>query len=133
MSGPDRGLHVHIRDGRGMVTPEPHKREVLVMLSPLLQPELVGTGVMAGYTEVGPGQQGSRHNHPNEAEVWLFYAGTGRAVVGDEEYRTEPGSVVYTPPGVYHQFFNEGAEPVKLFWYYTPPGAERAVIEGGFR
>ena len=103
------------------------------MLSPLLQPELEGSGVMAGYTEVGPGQQGSRHCHPGEAEVWMFYAGHGRAIVGDQEYQTEPGSVVYTAPGIYHQFFNDGDEPVKLFWYYSPPGAERAVLEGAFR
>ena len=126
-------MHVHIRDGKGMVTPAPSRREVLVLLSPLLQPELAGTGVMAGYTEVAPGEQGSYHNHPNEAEVWLFFAGRGRAVVGDAEYETEPGSVVYTAPGVYHQFFNTGDEPVRLFWYYSPPGAERVVLEGAFR
>ena len=126
-------MHVHVRDGQGLVTPEPHKREVRVLLSPLLQPELQGTGVMVGYTEVGPGQEGSYHKHQNEAEVWLFYAGRGRAVVGDNEYQIEPGSVVYTAAGVYHQFFNDGDEPVKLFWYYSPPGAEAAVLDGRFR
>jgi quercetin dioxygenase-like cupin family protein len=128
-----RGLLVRLEDGKGMVTPEPHRREVLVLLSPLLQPELVGTGVMAGYSEVAPGQQGSRHNHATEAEVWLFFAGYGRAIVGDEELEIGPGCVVYTPAGTYHQFLNTGDETVKLYWYYTPPGAERAVLEGSFR
>lgn len=124
---------VHIEDGKGMVTPEPYRREVRVLLSPLLQPQLAGTGVMVGYSEVAPGQQGSRHNHPDEAEVWMFFAGTGRAVVGDEEYAITPGCVVYTPAGTYHQFFNTGSDPVKLYWYYTPSGAERAVLVGEFR
>jgi mannose-6-phosphate isomerase-like protein (cupin superfamily) len=126
-------LHVRIADGQGVVTPEPFRREVRVLLSPLLQPQLVGTGVMVGYTEVQPGQQGSRHKHPSEAELWLFFAGTGRAVVGDQDFLIHPGSVVYTPPDTYHQFFNTGAEAVKLFWSYSPPGAERAILEGAFR
>jgi len=63
----------------------------------------------------------------------LDLAGTGRAVVGDEQYEIGPGCVVYTPAGTYHQFFNTGTEPVKLYWYYTPSGAERAVLEGAFR
>ena len=126
-------LHVRISEGKGIVTPEPFRREVLVLLSPLVQPQLQGAGVMVGYTEVQPGQQGSRHKHPAEAEVWMFYAGSGRAIVGDAEYLTGPGSVVYTPPDTFHQFFNVGDEPVKLFWSYSPPGAERAVLEGEFR
>lgn len=125
-------LHVRVGDGKGMLTPDPFRREVLVLLSPLVQPELVGTGVMVGYTEVGPGQQGSRHKHAAEAEVWMFFGGTGRVVIGDLEFETGPGSVVYTPPDTYHQFFNTGPEPVKLFWSYSPPGAERAVLEGAF-
>jgi mannose-6-phosphate isomerase-like protein (cupin superfamily) len=126
-------LHVCIADGKGIVTPEPYRRQVLVLLSPLLQEQLEGTGVMVGYTEVQPGQQGSRHKHPTEAELWMFFAGTGRAVVADQEYSVDAGSVVYTPPDTYHQFFNTGAEPVKLFWSYAPPGAERSVLEGEFR
>jgi mannose-6-phosphate isomerase-like protein (cupin superfamily) len=126
-------LHVRIADGKGIVTPEPFRRQVLVLLSPLLQAQLQGTGVMVGYTEVGRSQEGSRHKHPTEAELWMFFAGIGRAVVGDQEYSVSAGSVVYTPPDTYHQFFNTGSEPVKLFWSYAPPGAERSVLEGEFR
>ena len=44
-----------------------------------------------------------------------------------------PGQVVYTPPGVEHQFVNTGDEPVKLFWTFSPPGPERRVIDETFR
>ena len=54
------------------------------------------------------------------------------AVVGEEEIVTGPGRVVYTPPGVSHQFFNTGDTPVRLFWMYSPSGAERDVIEAEF-
>jgi mannose-6-phosphate isomerase-like protein (cupin superfamily) len=126
-------MHLHVDQAPGTITPPPYERDVRVVLSPLLQPELRETQVVVGYSQVAPGQHGSRHNHPTEAEVWMFFAGTGRAVVGDEQFDVRSGSVVYTPPGVYHQFFNTGAETVKLYWYYSPAGAERDVLEGVFR
>lgn len=126
-------LAVHISEGVGLRTPEPFVREVRVLLSPLLQPELADLGVNVGYTEVAPGQAGSRHTHIEEAEIWLFFAGRGLATLGDETREIGPGTVVYTPPGVEHEFVNNGDEPVKLFWFYAPSGAERQVIEGAFR
>ena len=117
-------------DGVGLTTPEPYVRHVKVLLSPLLQD---GMGDFAvGSCEVPPHQQGSLHSHPDAAEVWMFYEGVGRAVVGDDEIVTGPGSVVYTPPGVSHQFSNTGDTAAKLFWFYSRSGAERAVIEGAF-
>ncbi|MBI3942983.1 MAG: cupin domain-containing protein [Chloroflexi bacterium] len=126
-------LAVHIDEGRGIITPPPYTRDVRVLLSPLLQAELANTGIMVGYSEVAPGQQGSRHSHPHEAEVWMFFAGEGKATIGDEDVTIRPGSVIYTPPDTPHQFFNTGDETVKLFWFYSPPGAERGILEGLFR
>jgi mannose-6-phosphate isomerase-like protein (cupin superfamily) len=124
---------VDIRNAPGFTTPEPFVREVRVLLSPLLQPELSETGVVVGYTEVGVGQRGSRHNHPGHAEVWMFFAGQGVSIVGGVTYEVGPGSVVYTPPGADHEFINTGDEPVKLYWLFAPPGPERAVLEATFR
>ena len=125
-----RPIVVTDADGVGLTTPTPYVRHVKVLLSPLLQD---GIGDFAvGSCEVPPQQQGSPHSHPDAAEVWLFYEGVGRAVIGGEEIVTGPGSVVYTPPGMSHQFFNVGDTPVKLFFLYSPSGAERDVIEAEF-
>ncbi len=126
-------LTVHTSEGKGIVTPPPFVREVRVLLSPLLQPELAVTGTVIGYTEVAVGQSGSRHAHPDSAEVWMFFAGKGIAIVGDEQMEVGPGHVVYTPPGVEHQFINTGDVPVKLFWSFSPSGPERNVLEATFR
>ena len=120
-----------ISSGTGMSTPEPNVRHVRVLLSPLLQDGLEGFAV--GHAEIPQGQQGSRHSHPETVEVWMFYSGTGRAIVGDQEVDTGPGTVVYTPPGVHHQFLNTGDEPVKLYFAYVPSGPEQDIIEGQFR
>ena len=102
-----------------------------VLLSPLLQEGLEDFSV--GVTEVPPHGEGTRHNHPDAAEVWLFFAGRGRAIVGDREYPTGPGTVVYTPPGTFHQFINTGDEPVKLYFLYVPGGEARAILDAEFR
>ena len=129
-ASPGTPIMVTDADGVGMTTPEPYVRHVKVLLSPLLQE---GIGDFAvGSCEVPPYQKGSPHSHPDAAEVWMFYEGVGRATVGDQEIEIGPGSVVYTPPGMTHQFFNNGDTPVKLFWFYSSSGAERAVIDAEF-
>lgn len=117
-------------DGVGMTTSEPFVRHVKVLLSPMLQP---GIGDFAvGVCEVPPHQMGSLHTHAGAAEIWMFSEGEGRATVGDLEITTQPGTVVYTPPGVSHQFFNTGDVPVKLFWMYSPSGPEEDVVDARF-
>ena len=64
-----------IGQGVGLTTPEPAVRTVKVLLSPLLQDGLEDFSV--GITEVPPHGEGTRHNHPHAAEVWLFFAGRG--------------------------------------------------------
>ena len=121
----------HISEGVGLTTAEPYVRHVGVLLSPFLQEEMGDFAI--GHTEVPPHQQGVMHGHAEGAEVWLVYEGRGRALVGDEEIFVEPGTVVLTPPGVSHQFFNEHDEPVKLFFVFSPSGEEKAVIDSVFQ
>ena len=77
-----------IGQGVGLTTPAPAVRTVKVLLSPLLQEGLEDFSI--GVTEVPPHGEGRRHNHPHAAEVWLFFAGRGRAIVGDRAYPTGP-------------------------------------------
>ena len=129
-SEPGTPIVITEAEGLGLTTPEPYVRHVKALLSPQLQP---GMGDFAvGTCEVPPGQMGSLHTHHDEAEIWMFSEGHGRATVGDREIVTGPGTVVYTPPGVSHQFFNTGDTPVKLFWMYSPSGAEKDVIDAHF-
>lgn len=121
----------HISDGVGLTTPEPYVRHVGVLLSPFLQEEMGDFAI--GHTEVPPHQQGVMHGHSDGAEVWLIYQGRGRALIDSEEIHIEPGTVVYTPPGSSHQFFNEHDEPVKLFFVFSPSGEEKAVIDAVFQ
>ena len=66
-----------------------------------------------------PHGEGTRHNHPHAAEVWLFLAGRGRANVDDREHPTGPGTVA--------------VEPVKLYFLYVPGGEAQAILDAKFR
>lgn len=124
-------LFLEPSDGVGLVTPEPSPRDVRVLLSPLLQDGMGDYAV--GITTVPPGVVGTLHSHPETAEVWMIVEGNGLARVGDQERPVTSGSIVYTPPGVPHQFINRSDAPVKLFWLYSPSGGEQAVIDAEFR
>ena len=127
----DQPLFLNRHDGVGFVTPAPATRDVRVLLSPLLQE---GMGDFAvGMTQIPAGVVGTRHSHPETTEIWMILSGRGRARIGDEDRPVAPGDVVYTPPGVSHQFVNDGDEPVTVYFLYSPSGAEQRVLDGGFK
>jgi mannose-6-phosphate isomerase-like protein (cupin superfamily) len=111
----------------GYRTPPPHVRELKVLLSPELQKGVERLSV--GMTILPPGESSSYHSHANECETWIVVAGFGEVVVDDERQAVGPESVVFLPPGSRHQAVNIGQETFRMFWIYTPPGAEKAVLE----
>ena len=69
-----------------------------------------------------PGRQaGSKHVHENSEEVVFVIKGKGEVYIDDKAYSIGPGSLVYTPPGVPHQYKNTGEEELVLFAVYSPP------------
>ena len=68
------------------------------------------------------------------ADVWLFFAARGHAVVGGRECTSPPrGTVVYTPTRRFHRIINTGDEPVKLYFLYVPGGGAQAILDATFR
>lgn len=63
--------------------------------------------------EVAPGGHTPRHQHPYEHEVFVL-SGNGTVLQQDKEFPIGPGSVVFVPAGVVHQFRNTGQEPLKF-------------------
>jgi mannose-6-phosphate isomerase-like protein (cupin superfamily) len=109
-------------------TPEPHVRDLKVLISPSLQEGVHDLSV--GMTILPPGHASSFHSHEAESETWIVVAGEGEVLVGEEREAVGPESVVYLPPHVKHQIINTGREALRLFWIYTPPGGEKKVLEG---
>jgi mannose-6-phosphate isomerase-like protein (cupin superfamily) len=116
---------------KGYMMPEPHERELKVLLSPSLQKGVEGLAV--GMTILPPGKSSSFHSHDAECETWIIVSGKGEVLVGEEREPVGPESVVFLPRNIKHQVINTGQETLRMFWIYTPPGAEKGVLEGEVR
>ena len=111
----------------GYLTPEPEQRVLKVLISPNQQEEVQGLSV--GMTILEPGKSSSWHSHDVACETWIIVAGHGDVQIGEERRPVGPETVVFIPPKVNHQIDNTGKETLRMFWIYTPPGAEKAVLE----
>ena len=116
---------------KSYMAPEPHRRELKVLLSPSLQ-EGVG-GLAVGMTILSPGKSSSFHSHDVECETWIIVSGEGEVRVGEERGTVGPESVVFLPRNIKHQIINTGQEALRMFWIYTPPGGEKSILEGGIK
>ena len=57
--------------------------------------------------EVAPGGNTPDHAHPYEHENFVI-EGTGRVRLGEEWREVNPGSVIFVPAGLRHQYVNTG-------------------------
>ncbi len=117
-------------EARSFMIPAPHERELKVLLSPALQEGVEGLAI--GMTILPPGQSSSYHSHEAEEETWVVLTGEGEVVVDGERAAVGPETVIYLPPGAQHQIVNNGEVPIRMLWIYTPPGAERVILDGKF-
>jgi len=121
-------LAVSMRSGQSFVTSAPNIREVRVVCSPQLQPHI--TSFAAGSTEIPPGQSSSMHHHTNSEELWLVVSGEGEVNVGGERIHVTADTLILVPRRVEHQISNLGGVPLKVYWFFIPPGPERNILRG---
>jgi len=70
--------------------------------------------------EVAPGGHTPRHCHSHEHEVFVL-EGSGLVMEGDTEHPLSPGTAVFVPPNVEHQFRNTGAGALKFLCLIPHP------------
>lgn len=73
-----------------------------------LPPGVGVTAVVEGF--VGPSNV-PLHQHDDEEHYWFILEGSGRVLIGDEEFEVELGDLVITPPGVRHRIWTQQAAP----------------------
>jgi mannose-6-phosphate isomerase-like protein (cupin superfamily) len=95
-----------------------------------------GTASMAHFT-LAPGEIAVAVKHRTVSEYWFVVGGTGRIWRKDAENveveGLEPGVSVSIPLGTAFQFRNDGAVPLEIIGFDTPPwpGDDEAfVVEG---
>jgi len=75
----------------------------------------------AGVVTFPPRGDSIPHTHSVEEEVLYVVSGRGALVCDREPLALEPGSFVFIPPGVEHFVRNDGDEPIRFFYAFSPP------------
>lgn len=63
-------------------------------------------------TELKPLQETRGHSHPGQEEVYIFVGGTGKIIVGEEEFDVGPDTVILIPDGAFHKVINTDNYPL---------------------
>ena len=71
----------------------------------------------------GPGS----HHHDANDDIFYVVSGTATFILDGEEIEARPGCFVRVPPGVTHDYRNDGDEPLRMLNIYVPGGFEQEM------
>ncbi len=77
-----------------------------------------------------PGMPSNRPHHRSGAALYYILSGTGANTVGGKSEARGPGSLIYEPFGLVHQWGNPGNEPVTFLAFNISPEGVAAVLPG---
>ncbi len=124
----------------GDLTPiEKAERRVLVMCNsgyPLENLQATPS-IYIGLQLILPGEEAPNHRHSPSALRLIVEGGGGYTTVSGEKLPMEPGDLVLTPAGLWHEHGHEGSEPViwmdaldlPLLYYLESSCAEEAPLQ----
>lgn len=69
-----------------------------------------------GHTIIYPTGKTTGHAHDDREEVYYVLSGTGKMVVGDDEFPIRAGDALYVPFGEFHVTYNTGNQPMAVIW-----------------
>jgi quercetin dioxygenase-like cupin family protein len=75
-----------------------------------------------------PGMPSNRPHHRSGAALYYIVSGTGANTVSGQTAERGPGSLIYEPSGLIHQWGNPGSEPLTFLAFNINPEAEPAVV-----
>jgi gentisate 1,2-dioxygenase len=99
----------------GDLTPiEKAERRVLVLCNPGHNAEdaLITPSIYVGLQLIKPGETAPNHHHSPSAVRLVVEGSGGFTTVRGEKLPMEPGDLILTPPGLWHEHGHEGSDPV---------------------
>jgi quercetin dioxygenase-like cupin family protein len=75
-----------------------------------------------------PGMPSNRPHHRSGAALYYIVSGTGANTVAGETAQRGPGSLIYEPSGLVHQWGNPGSEPLTFLAFNINPEGVPAVV-----
>lgn len=77
--------------------------------------------------EIPPGAAIPKHKHHGEEEILLIETGTAHVWLGDKEYDTQPGALVFIPAETWISLKNTGKENIYLVSVWNEPTFEEML------
>ena len=75
-----------------------------------------------------PGMPSNRPHHRSGAALYYIVSGTGANTVSGKTAERGPGSLIYEPSGLVHQWGNPGSEPLTFLAFNINPEGVPAVV-----
>ncbi len=76
--------------------------------------------LLVGLNCLLPGQSQHLHDHADQDKFYYVVAGTGLFIVGDQQQRCEPTSLILAPAGVPHGVDNSGDQLLTFITVLAP-------------
>jgi mannose-6-phosphate isomerase-like protein (cupin superfamily) len=70
---------------------------------------------------IPPGGEVGEETHKYTEQTLFFLSGTGEGAFNNEKFPIGPGDVVVVTAGTKHNFWNTGAQFLKIYTVYAPP------------
>jgi mannose-6-phosphate isomerase-like protein (cupin superfamily) len=78
---------------------------------------------------IPPGGDVGAETHKYTEQTLFFLSGTGEGELNGDKFPIVSGDVVVVVPGTEHNFWNTGAEPLKIYTVYAPPNHLDGLVE----
>ncbi len=133
-AGPSTFLHFFLAPvtdlDRPTEAPPATVRELYRTTAPI--PDLKPGGYDLNLTRVTfpPQMQSNPPHHRSGAALYFIVSGTGANTVNGTTAAREPGTLVYEPYGLVHQWGNPGNEPLTFLAFNINPDGVAAVVPG---
>ncbi len=88
-------------------------RDTYYLIDPANSPS---ENLTMGHTTIYPTGKTTGHSHDDREEVYYVLSGTGKMVVGDDEFPIRAGDALYVPFGEFHATYNTGIRPMAVIW-----------------
>jgi gentisate 1,2-dioxygenase len=106
-------LRPQVLESGNLITAEEAERRVLILENPGLKGKsCVSDALFAGLQLIMPGETAPCHRHSPAALRFIVEGSGAYTAINGEKAYMEPGDLILTPSGVWHDHGNDGDEPV---------------------
>lgn len=112
-----------------MITPYVHNIEEQTLNNDFFRKEVfTGEHLQITVMSINPGEDIGVETHPTTDQFLRVEQGSGKAIIGGQEYEISDAFGITIPAGMEHNVINTGTVAMKMYSIYTPPNHPLGTI-----